>query len=77
MPRPTELADVRFINAAKRGLAVKDAVMKNPSDPVEHGAALVLLGLGLAELASGLAELSIGLRATYILLEQVQRGPGR
>jgi hypothetical protein len=72
MPRPTELADVRFINAAKRGLAVKDIIMKNPSDPVEHGTALVVLGLGLAELASGMAELSIGLRATYILLEQMQ-----
>jgi hypothetical protein len=51
--------------------------MKNPSEPVEHWAALVVLGIALAELASGLAELSNGLRATYILLEQVQKGSKR
>jgi hypothetical protein len=46
--------------------------MQNPSDPVQHGAALVILGQALAELAVGMAEVSNGLRATYILLEQVQ-----
>jgi hypothetical protein len=75
--RPTELATGRFIAAAKRGLDVKDIIMKDPSDPVEHGAALVVLGIAIAELASGLAELSNGLRATYILLEQVQKGSKR
>jgi hypothetical protein len=75
--RPTELANVKFVAAGKHGLAVKDIIMKNPSDPVQHGAALVVLGIALSELALGMAELSNGLRATYILLEQVQRGSGR
>lgn len=69
MPRPTELANVRFVQAGKHGLAVKDLIMQNPSDPVQHGAALVILGQALAV---GMAEVSNGLRATYILLEQVQ-----
>ncbi len=77
MPRPTELANLRFVQAGKHGLAVKDLIMQNPSDPVQHGAALVILGQALAELSVGMAEVSNGLRATYILLEQVQRGSGR
>jgi hypothetical protein len=56
---------------------VKDLIMQNPSDPVQHGAALVILGQALAELAVGMAELSDGLRATYILLEQVQMASRR
>jgi hypothetical protein len=75
--RPTELANVRFVAAGRQGLAVKDIIMKNPSDPVEHGAALVVLGMAISELAVGLTELSDGLRATYILLEQVQNGSRR
>jgi hypothetical protein len=70
--RPTELANVRFVQAGKHGLAVKDIIMDNPSDPVDHGTALILLGQALAELAVGMAEVSNGLRATYILLEQMQ-----
>ena len=77
MPRPTELANLKFVQAGKHGLAVKDLIMQNPRDPVEHGAALVVLGEALAELALGMAELSNGLRATYILLEQVQSGSRR
>ena len=75
--RPTELANMKFVAAGRLGLAVKDIIMKNPSDPVEHGAALVILGQAIAELAVGMAELSNGLRATYILLEQVQNGSRR
>ena len=77
MPRPTEAANLKFVAAGRRGVAVKDIIMKNPSDPVQHGAALVILGEALAELAVGMAELSNGLRATYILLEQVQNGSRR
>ena len=75
--RPTELANMKFVAAGRLGLGVKDIIMKNPRDPVEHGAALVILGQAIAELAVGLAELSYGLRATYILLEQVQNGSRR
>ncbi len=75
--RPTELANVRFVAAGRQGLAVKDILMKNPRDPVDHAAALVVLGMAISELAVGLAELSNGLRATYILLEQVQNGSRR
>jgi len=75
--RPTELANMKFVAAGRLGLAVKDIIMKNPSDPVEHGAALVIMGQAIAELAVGMAELSNGLRATYILLEQVQNGSRR
>ncbi len=75
--RPTELANMKFVATGRLGLAVKDIIMKNPSDPVQHGAALVIMGEAIAELAVGLAELSNGLRATYILLEQVQNGSRR
>jgi hypothetical protein len=75
--RPAELANLKFAAAGRRGLGVKDIIMQNPRDPVEHGAALVVLGEALAELALGMAELSNGLRATYILLEQVQNGSRR
>lgn len=75
--RPTELANMKFVATGRLGFAVKDIIMKNPSDPVQHGAALVIIGEAIAELAIGLAELSNGLRATYILLEQVQNGSRR
>ena len=75
--RPTELANMKFVAAGRLGLGVKDIIMQNPRDPVDHGAALVILGQAIAELAVGLAELSNGLRATYILLEQVQNGSRR
>jgi hypothetical protein len=77
MPRPTDAANLRFVQAGKHGLAVKDLIMQNPSDPVQHAAALVILGQALAEIAVGMAEVSTGLRATYILLEQVQSGSRR
>ena len=75
--RPTELANMKFVASGRLGLGVKDLIMKNPSDPVTHGAALVILGEAIAELAVGMAELSNGLRATYILLERVQNGSRR
>jgi hypothetical protein len=75
MPRPTEVANVRFVQAGKHGLAVTDLIMQNPSDPLQHGAALVILGQALAELAVGMAEVSNGLRATYILLERYRSRP--
>ena len=75
--RPTEAANLRLVAAGRRGVAVKDIIMKNPSDPVQHGAALAVLGESLAELALGMAELSNGLHASYILLEQVQSASRR
>jgi hypothetical protein len=72
MTRPTELANVKFTKAAKWGAGVKEIIMKNPTDPLQHGAALVVLSDAVAEMALGLAELSTGIRATYILLEQIQ-----
>ena len=51
--RPTELANMKFVATGRLGLAVKDIIMKNPSDPVQHGAALAIIGEAIAELAIG------------------------
>ena len=75
--RPTEAANLRFGRASRLGLALKDTMMKDPRDPIAQAAALVGLGEGISELALGMEELSKGLRATYILIEQMQRGSGR
>jgi hypothetical protein len=56
---------------------LKDPLVKDPSNLVSHAAAIAVLGDAVAELAKGMEELSNGLRATYILLEQVQSGSRR
>ena len=71
---------IRFLNAD----AAFDAFIEPyavTSDSASHGVALVNLGYAISELSNGTLELGTALRATYILLEQVQssipKAPGR
>jgi hypothetical protein len=64
--RPTEEAEVSF-HAARGRFAIEFMKAKPGTDAYN-------LSLGLQSMADGLINLSIGLRATYILLEQLQSG---
>jgi hypothetical protein len=75
MSRPTDDAKSNFAQAdtfiAQAGLRLR-AVNPTPDDRARHEAELDMWrGLWLTN--KGLIDLSTGLRATYILLEEVQR----
>lgn len=70
--RPTELADFEFVQA----ILVAGNVLDDNAAPKY----IRDLALAIASLGGGLRQMNVGLRATYILLEQVQaeqnRSPG-
>ena len=75
MPRPTDDAKSNFADAdtfiAQAGLKLR-SVNPTPQDRARHEAELDMWrGLWLTN--KGLIDLSTGVRATYMLLEQVQR----
>jgi len=75
MSRPTDEAKLNFTQAdtfiAQAGLKLR-AVKPAPDDQARHEAELDMWrGLWLTN--KGLIDLSTGLRATYMLLEEVQR----
>ncbi len=80
MTSPTEAANVKFRSASRSALSLMGNLSSNP-DFNTLGVLVVNLGYAVSELSKGLEEMSTGLRATYILLEQVQRslakGSGR
>ena len=73
--RPTELAIVRFREAISAAKEAQSNIVKGAGDPnshMYHGIAIMKVGEAIMDLSNGMVELSNGLRATYILLEQVQ-----
>ena len=79
MGRPTENAIGLFTQAdksiAEAGLKLK-AVIPSAGDRARHDAELAMWR-GLWFTNQGLIELSSGLRATYMLLEEIQRSLSR
>jgi len=71
MPSPTEAANIKFRSASRSALSLMGNLNSNP-DFNTLGVLVVNLGYAISELSKGMEELSTGLRATYILLEQVQ-----
>jgi hypothetical protein len=70
--RPTELADFEFVQA----IFIAGKILDDNSAPQY----IRDLALAIASLGGGLRQMSVGLRATYILLEQLQTQnlpPGR
>ena len=80
MTTPTEAATLKFRSASWSALMLMGDLKANP-DLGTIGVLVVNLGYAVSELSKGMEELSTGLRATYILLEQLQRsipkGSGR
>ena len=67
MSSPTESAEKIFQTAINNfNLAQTQLVNKQTEG-------LIMMGLGLQQTAWGMKHLSVGLRATYILLEKVER----
>jgi hypothetical protein len=73
MTSPTEAANVKFRSASRSALSLMQTVNPGQTDLNGLGATVVNLGYAISELSKGMKELSTGLRATYILLEQVQK----
>jgi len=72
--RPTQIAWQAFFRAEDLASA---AARKEPEKDGSVKNILYYMALSLGNIAIGLKELSVGLRATYILLEQVNRKLGR
>jgi hypothetical protein len=68
--RPTESATAKFKQAMGE---TKRAVSASVQSPGHDGPYNVLLAQAVMMLAEGLSELSVGLRATYILIDQMER----
>jgi hypothetical protein len=81
MTRPTDAATIKFQSAARSGLTLQQGIHLGNANLNEIGVTVVNVGYAISELAKGMVELSTAIRATYILLEQVQssisKGPGR
>ena len=76
MTRPTESANIKFRDAA-RAANEQAGDLRNLTDPAYTGGRVNNLAYAIAKLAQGMEELSNGLRATYILLEDVQKRLGK
>lgn len=72
--RPTQIAWQAFFQAEDLAGA---AARKDPERDGSVKNILYYMALSLANIARGLKELSVGLRATYILLEQVNKKLGK
>ena len=70
MTSPTQHAEVLFRTAYDRALGAA-AHTQDVQDPT--GIAVYDIAASLAGLSKGLGELAVGLRATYMLLERVER----
>jgi hypothetical protein len=72
--RPTQLAWQHFFRAEDLAGA---AARKDPEKDGSVKNILYYMALSLANIAMGLKDLSVGLRATYILLDQVNKKLGK
>ena len=72
--RPTQLAWQHFFQAEDLASA---AARKEPEKDGSVKNILYYMALSLGNIALGLKELSVGLRATYILLDKVNRKLGK
>jgi hypothetical protein len=69
--RPTELAESKFKQARM------EAIQAGPNSPNDLAHLhRVHMSNAMLLMAEGLTQMAIGLRATYVLLEQMQRGQG-